>query len=167
MENLKIEKYLPGIEQITGMELSGKDKEDLIALMKERHFKKFDLPADGLHSFLKVIIWIQANPWPGIPGEIPRTNPQPIHRQRSAPPFPKATRKSEKGKIHYIMDCTRGFVEYLKAHGLPGLDSMHLAGRIIALVYHDWYPFFENGTCKGLGGERNFVLQRMRHLLSA
>lgn len=166
MKNLKIEEYIPGVDQISGSELSNKDKQALTALLSERHFKKFNPPPDGINAFLQVIRWNEANPWPGSTDQITHEKDMPALLKTSAPSFPKATKKSEKNKLQYIIDCTWGFVEYLQAQGIPGLDGMHLSGRIIALVYRDWNPYFENGTRKGLGGERNYIMCRMRNLFA-
>jgi hypothetical protein len=157
MEKVKIEDYLPAVNQISGVELSEKDNLALTALFRERHFKKIDPIPDGLFSFLKIIRMVHANPWPEGSN---RTS-----RKRSSAAFPKALKPWEKGKRQYLADCTRGFIEYLKILGLAENDSRHLAGRTIALVYEDWNPRYKDGTTKGLGGERNFILRRVKHLL--
>ena len=157
MEKVKIEDFLPAVNQISGVELSEQDYQSLTALFRERHFKKIDPMPDGLSSFLKIIKMVQANPWPDGSN---RTS-----RKRSSATFPKALKPWEKGKRQYLADCTGGFIEYLNMLGLAENDSRHLAGRTIAVVYKDWYPRYKNGTIKGIGGERNFILRRVKHLL--
>jgi hypothetical protein len=165
MEKQKIEEYLPGVEQISGVELDEQDKQALTALLGERHFKHVDPTLDGLSTFLKVLRLIEVNSWPLNPNSIIQSKEQLILRKRPTSYFPKALKKSEKGKRQNLTDCTGGFVRYLNAQGLGDNDSWHLAGRIIAVVYSDWYPRYKNGTTKGLGGERNFILRRIKHLL--
>lgn len=165
MEKVKIEDYLSEANRVSGVELSEKDKQSLHALLHERHFIKFNPLEDGIATFLKILRLNQFNPTPGQQEGVQKVNGKAPLPGRLANAFPKALRKSEQAKREYLSGCARGFIGYLKDNGMAENDSRHLSGRIIAMVYTDWNPRYDDGTTKGLGGERNFVLRRIKHLL--